>query len=366
MSYTHSRVAPGSLLLLTHPVNEPLPTGVSPETIARSYAQAQARLRSGLTTTFYASTPGAPDLVEYATSLSRPLVVTGPSAESVTRHIAHPVRVVGDQGIVLLGQDLSAVTDPIVVFGDLHQCWRTYEQLREEAHRRYGDNVLLVAAGDLFDKGGNGPSDVVTTAQVLMRDYANGDLVAVAGNHDWVLSQRLHKALGPGESLAAVHRTPRALLEHSTSFAANVMHWLQSLPIHIRVNADTVVVHAAWDPELASSKADSKRFTETCLYGPRPAKGQPRFDARGKYVWVDWAPSYQGTDTVIHGHHSDTHVRVTGKVIALDTGCVDGNKLSAFLVGADPHHDGSFLVLDPHPEDLSTKRSAKNTTELVH
>lgn len=356
MSQSHSRVAPGSLVLLEgHDPHTDVPT----EYVAKNPAQAMARLKAGKTTVVATSLDRAKLVATYANANGRPVVVAvnEHTRPDYAEALGKSVRLVDRPQLVLLGDDLSHVTDPIVVFGDLHQCWRTYLEFREAARRLYGDNVLLVSAGDVFDKGGNGPQDVVTTASLLMSDWAAGNFLQVAGNHDMVLSTRLAKALhahATGTDLPSQNRTPRALMRAGTDLATSVLRYLQDLPLYIRVDSKTVVVHAAWDPELASTSPNSKRFMENCLYGPRPPKGQPRYDQRGKYVLVDWAPSYTGFDTVLHGHHDHPEVSVVNNVVGLDTGCVYGNRLTGYLVGQDPNEPGSYISISANPADLRT------------
>jgi hypothetical protein len=354
MAIPHSRVAPGSLVLL-----EPSDslTGINSTYLASGPAQAMARLKSGKTTVVAVQALYATPIATYAVANGRPVVVASSThGETYAAQIAVPTRVVDRSALVILDIDLSNITDPIVVLGDLHQCWRTYLAMRDDARRKHGENVLLVIAGDVSDKGGNGPEDVVTTFSILMSDWAAGDLLVVAGNHDVVLATRLAKALHAqvvGTEPTSQHRTPRALLHAGGELATAALRWLQDLPLYLRIGS-TVVVHAAWDPELAEKYSNSKRFMEHCLYGPRPPRGQPRYDARGKYVSVDWAPHYTGADTVIHGHHDYPEVSVIGKVIGLDTGCVTGNRLTGFLVGSDPADKASFISRATVPGDIRT------------
>jgi len=354
MSPTHSRVAAGSLVLLTPGVarSNSLPASF----FATNQPVATARLRSGLTTIIAAGPLQAQSAVDYALSQGRPVCVLGDETDALSYAdaLARPVRIVSPDNVVFLSSDLSDLDDPIVIFGDLHQCWRTYEEFKREAIKCHGENVLLVSVGDLFDKGGRDATDVIETARVLMRDVADGNLVIATGNHDATLATRLarHFSTPAIERSSNTHRTVRALTNHSAAFAQSVMHWLQALPLFVRLAPDAVAVHASWNPELSVSAPNSRQFKEACLYGPRPAAGESRYDERGRYVWVDWALDYQGPDRVYHGHHSDTQVRVNNNVVALDTGCSDGGVLTGILLGADPYNQASYLRVAAHESDL--------------
>ena len=353
MTNPHARVAPGSLVLLSDSLDQDHPA-LAGHLVSKP-ARAMAQLKSGKTTVITAPPVPARFAVDYASAHGRPVVVLGAGAAAFSEQLDRPTRILAlDAGeldqVVLLGDDLSGLNDPVVVFGDLHQCWRTYLRLRDWARAVHGPRTLLVSVGDLFDKGGSTHADVVSTARILREDYANGNLLVVMGNHDLVLSKRLTKAIAHGTP--AAHRAPRALLAASISDATATMRWIQALPLFVRADPETIVVHAAWSPELAATATESRHLTDLCLYGPRPDPGLPRYDENGKHVWVDWAQTYTGTDMVIHGHDTRTSVRQVGRVVNVDTGCVDGNQLTGFVVGADPSDPNAFVVVDAHPDDL--------------
>jgi hypothetical protein len=290
-------------------------------------------------------------IIVYAKRQYRPVVVTDDVASHYARLDPAP-RVLTRSDITFLTNDENSLDCPVVVFGDLHHCWRTYETFKATVYENYGENTLLASVGDLFDKGGSTPADAVLTARKLMEDQRNGDLLIAAGNHDAVLAARLARALAnPDELSKNTQRTPRAIMAEGVDFATEVMHWLRDLPLFVRFDS-TVVVHAAWDPELAALAPTSRQMTEMCLYGPRPSDGRPRFDEQGHLTRVEWAGDYKGNNTVVHGHYDYPRPMVTGKVIGIDTDCVKNGGLSGYLVGADPQDPDSFITIATDPLDL--------------
>jgi hypothetical protein len=290
-------------------------------------------------------------IIAYARRQYRPVVVT----DDVAAHYAllDPApRVLARGDITFLANSENSLNCPVVVFGDLHHCWRTYEAFKAAVYERYGSNALLASVGDLFDKGGSTPSDAAVTARKLMADQRNGDLLIAAGNHDAVLAARLARALAnPGDLSKNTQRTPRAIMAEGVDFATEVMHWLRDLPLFVRLGS-TVVVHAAWDPDLAALAPASRQMTEMCLYGPRPSDGRPRFDEQGHLTRVEWAAGYKGADSVVHGHYDYPKPLVTGKVIGIDTDCVKNGGLSGYLVGSDPEDPNSFITMATDPQDI--------------
>ena len=356
MTNVHARVAPGSLVLLTDPHCQQYPEIQG--YVADQPATAMARLKSGATTAITAQPHHARHAVDYAIEHGRPVVVTGPSSGAWTTALDRPARVVDLDQLHVLGSDLSGLDTPIVVVGDIHQCWRSYQDLCEQAESVFGDAVLVVGVGDLFDKGGLNVSDVTATARVLRADFAAGKFLSVMGNHDHVLTKRLTKALT--YDTVPSQFTPRALLSEGPKEATATLCWIQALPLHLRAASDTVVVHAGWDESLTVSTTGLRQQEAVYLYGPRPPAGAPRFDGRGKHLTVDWALDYSGHNIVVHGHSTQPDVRVVGQVVNVDTGCVDGGRLTGYLVGGDLDDPRSFISVPANPGDIRPARAPRH------
>lgn len=349
----HSRVAPGSLVLLSPSDNL---RNIPRHYLAADPARASSRLKSAATCVIAADPAHMGPIIAYARRWYRPVVIADDVAPHYSLVDPRP-RVLPRNNMSFLANDGNTTDYPTVVFGDLHHCWRTYEAFKEAAYERFGKNTLLASVGDLFDKGGSSPYDAVLTAKKLMDDQRNGHLIIASGNHDATLAARLDRILANVDEIAKnTHRTPRAILSEGTDFATEVMHWLRDLPLFVRIGS-TVVVHAAWDPQLAQSAPASRQMLEMCLYGPRPTDGRPRFDERGHLTRVEWAGDYKGTDSVVHGHYDYPQPLVTGNVVGIDTDCVNGGGLSGYLVGADPQDPRSFITVATDPLDMrSTNR----------
>lgn len=138
MSATHQRVSAGSLILLADPREAHGHPTLDKSVLASSPAQAQARLRAGATTALIIPPAAARPFVDQALAKNRPVIVAGSQAASAVYGavLDRPYRHVELDSMELLGVDLSKVTGPKVIFGDLHQCWRSYEQLKAEARAR--------------------------------------------------------------------------------------------------------------------------------------------------------------------------------------------------------------------------------------
>lgn len=193
-----------------------------------------------------------------------------------------------------------------IFVGDIQGCREPLERLLGAVAFVQGVDRLL-PVGDLVAKG----PDSAGVLDVCMRLGAE----PVLGNHDlnWLQKGRV--------------ADPRQRA------------WLQGLPI-VRVFGDCVMVHAglhpAWDEaKLAQLDASDVNFAVNVRY----------IDASGRRPDDDWPPPgppfrpwddfYRGTKRVVFGHWARRGLVVRPQCVGLDTGCVYGGKLSAWIAEED-------------------------------
>ena len=243
------------------------------------------------------------------------------------------------------------------IIGDVHGCYRTLGRLLKKiGWRRHRDRLILT--GDLI----NGPDSLK-----VLRWACDNDVETVLGNHDIhflaVLAgvRRLRKSDNFYDLLQAGDREELA-------------EWLRTRPLLIRVNATAAVVHAgllpSWDlpaaervadelaaalrgpfppdlfgdaPDFWSEKlppADRIRVGVNAMTRMRVVTADGRLDLSQKGPpesmppeVVPWfaAPgrAWAGAE-VFFGHWAALGHRVEDGAVALDSGCVWGNKLTAF------------------------------------
>jgi len=246
--------------------------------------------------------------------------------------------------------------------GDVQGSYAELRALLEAAaFDRRRDRLWFV--GDLVNRG---PSSLATLR--FVRELGER-AVAVLGNHDLHLLAVAHGFAKPreGDTLEEVLSAPdRDLL----------LDWLRRRPM-MHVEADQALVHAGLLPqwgisraiELAGEVEEALRGPGyggflARLYGSRPdrweenlrgidrlrvivnamtrlrfctSQGVMEFETKGEageppegYLpWFEVPRRRSGTHTVIFGHWSALGLRVEPKLLALDSGCVWGGKLSA-------------------------------------
>ncbi len=206
--------------------------------------------------------------------------------------------------------------------GDVHGCLRELDALLALC-RFCPDRDALVLLGDLVGKGPHS-TGVVDRAQALCAQ-------AVLGNHDarWLSSRR-------GRPATAESGEP----------SSAALAWLERLP-HILFFSDLnlLAVHGALNP---AHPIHAQRARDT-LYGRS-------FHATSKQVSANldappWALSWPGPQTVLFGHDARRGLQHWPHALGLDTGCVYGGWLSAFIA-----ETGRFFAVKargcyarPHP-----------------
>ncbi len=220
-----------------------------------------------------------------------------------------------------------------VFVGDLQGCRAELDDLLEAIEFRPGQDVLH-PVGDLVNRGPD-------SLGVLRRVRELGGQ-PVLGNHDLHLLARVRGERGAGrrdtldEVLAAPDRD-------------ELLAWLEAQPV-LRDLGDVLLVHAglspAWaDPVAALGGLDGRGtsaerdFAVSVRYcdgqGRKPPKDwpppEPPFDA-----WYRFWQARAGEErTVVFGHWARNGLVVEERVRGLDTGCVWGKQLTAWIAEED-------------------------------
>jgi|GEM_PF-3529952 len=203
--------------------------------------------------------------------------------------------------------------DRYLVIGDVHGCLDSLKDLLA----RNPDGRQVVFVGDLTDRG----PDSVGVLRLVMQLVREGSAIAVRGNHD----DKLARMLG-GAAVRVTHglETTVAELEQVSEpeqreFAA----FLGGLPLQAVLDEGRLLVVHAAAPEGWSGK----RARAAALFGV--TNGQK--DENDLPVRVDWAESYRGKATVVHGHTVVPQVTEKNGVWCIDTGAAFGGPLSGLL-----------------------------------
>ena len=193
-----------------------------------------------------------------------------------------------------------------IVVGDIHGCFDELTDLLELIKLKSDDRV--VAVGDLITKG---PKN----RDVLDLFISDRRFSSVVGNHDRIIRQKLR-----GEPVR-LNKDQRAVLRQLAPDRERYADFLRSLPFTIDLESH-LVVHAGIRPGVALDKQMASDMTEIRTMGADPPK------RRG----VPWYAVYRGPQTILFGHWPARQPRRASHAVGLDTGCVYGVCLTAFVV----------------------------------
>jgi bis(5'-nucleosyl)-tetraphosphatase (symmetrical) len=220
-----------------------------------------------------------------------------------------------------------------IFIGDVQGCAAELDALLAAIGLAAGDQVTLV--GDLVNRGPD-------SLGVLRHARAIGAR-AVLGNHDFLLL-RVARRRTPGEERF------RDVL--AAPDGPELLDWLGRQPV-LALDDDIAVVHGGlhprWDdlPGLAAEmnarvaehvrgrSEPSIEFATTVRYCDAEGRRPPADDPPPPPPFEPWDRFYRGARTVVFGHWARRGLVVGPRLRGLDSGCVYGGALTAWIAEED-------------------------------
>lgn len=207
-----------------------------------------------------------------------------------------------------------------IFIGDIHGCAAEFQEMLDTVGFRKGTDRLLLT-GDAFARGPD-PLGVWT----LIRDTAPE---MVLGNHDDRLLDQLPCRLN-GQPVTIKKPDHLFTLDSLMPAAKAVYAWLKHVPLYIE-NEAFLLVHAGINPEKGLEGTIRDEFLTIRTWPPARGNAGPR-----------WYNAYTpDKNIVIFGHDALGGLVVrrgddgTPYLIGLDSGCVYGGHLSAYILEED-------------------------------
>ncbi|ALO96836.1 Serine/threonine protein phosphatase [Streptomyces hygroscopicus subsp. limoneus] len=238
-------------------------------------------------------------------------------------HVLRGVREVENATVVTEKRynDLTHLTGPFDIVGDIHGCSAELEALLAELG--YVDGVhpqgrTAVFVGDLVDRGPDSPG----VLRRVMSMVKSGNALCVPGNHENKYGRHLKgRRVQPTHGLA---ETIAQMEGESEEFRAEVREFIDGLVSHYVLDGGRLVVCHAGLPEKYHGRT-SGRVRSHALYGETTGET----DEFGLPVRYPWAEDYRGRAAVVYGHTPVPEATWINNTICLDTGAVFGGKLTA-------------------------------------
>ncbi|MFF8101290.1 polynucleotide kinase-phosphatase [Streptomyces sp. NPDC016640] len=217
--------------------------------------------------------------------------------------------------------DLTHLTGPFDVIGDVHGCSAELESLLTRlgyADGTHPEGRTAVFVGDLVDRGPDSPG----VLRRVMAMVKSGSALCVSGNHENKFGRHLR-----GRKVQHTHGLAETIAQmdgESEEFRAEVREFVDGLVSHYVLDGGRLVVCHAGLPEKYHGRT-SGRVRSHALYGDTTGET----DEFGLPVRYPWAEDYRGRAAVVYGHTPVPEATWLNNTICLDTGAVFGGKLTA-------------------------------------
>ncbi|RKQ32638.1 bis(5'-nucleosyl)-tetraphosphatase PrpE [Oceanobacillus halophilus] len=219
----------------------------------------------------------------------------------------------------------------IDVIGDIHGCIAELHDLfRKLGYERtddiyvHPDGRIPIFVGDLTDRG---PDSLAVIRLVYKMAVEQDKAKYVPGNH----CNKLYRFF-LGNNVQQKHGLETTVSEYEALstreqkiIQKQFMTLYEKAPLYLEIpEVSAVIAHAGIKEELIGR--DDKKVKSFVLYGDVSGEFHPD----GRPIRKDWALQYQGDQWIVYGHTPVKEPRIKNKTINIDTGCVFGNKLTAF------------------------------------
>jgi hypothetical protein len=198
-----------------------------------------------------------------------------------------------------------------IVIGDVHGCAEELDRLLSKLGPTSADAVLFV--GDLVAKGPE-------SRAVLRAVRELGARVALGNHEERLLDAR--RAERQGAPLPKLGKTHQALLKELDDEDWSM---IEAMPLYLDVVGEALrVVHAGVVPGIPIERQDPFLMTHVRSIGE---------DGTPSVKWgTPWGKTYVGPPHIVFGHNARRHPQRHPHATGLDTGCVYGGKLTAFVL----------------------------------
>ncbi len=202
-------------------------------------------------------------------------------------------------------------TGRLIAVGDIHGCAVEFAELLDKLQLQCGDRLVLL--GDLVNRGPD--------SRLVLDLARSSHAICLLGNHELRLLNYHHG------------RTPALLRDDDRATAAVLRpadwNFLASMPLtHFDAALNTVFVHGGFLPGTPWQRQSAEIVTRIQVIDRAglPAK---RADSPGSPVWAEL---WSGPPFVVYGHTPRPTVHKLKWSIGLDTACVLGGHLTAYIL----------------------------------
>ncbi len=203
----------------------------------------------------------------------------------------------------------------VIAIGDVHGCYEEFEILLDRLDLHPQDRVIQL--GDLVNRGPNSHRTVRTARQ--------RGVEAILGNHELRLIQA-HKSRNTKILSADDLRSYKQLTPADWKYLLSRPAWIEIPDYNI------VCVHGGFLPDKPWQEQDVDMVAHVQMVDDR-GQLRKRADFPTLPFWADlWAENTIGKPFVIYGHTPRKHLYPRNGSLGIDTGCVYGGALTAYIL----------------------------------
>lgn len=218
----------------------------------------------------------------------------------------------------------------IVCIGDIHGCPDELDEMLNVLNYN-SSQIRLVFLGDILDRGENSAG--------CLRRVQELNVECVKGNHEdkhvrFHNHQMNEKKTGQKNPMKLKHDYDQR--DHLT-FSEKDFEWMEKLPTKIHLIDNWWAIHAGCEPGLDFDKQIDSQLMRVRYVDKKGRAKATEKDFKQPSNTVFWTEAWGGNQSIVYGHviHKDNKVRIdknlTNTCIGIDTGCVFGGSLTAWL-----------------------------------
>lgn len=224
----------------------------------------------------------------------------------------------------------------LVIIGDVHGSRKTLEKLLQTVQFDKEKGDLLIFVGDLVNKGPDSGGVIDLALRLSAR--------SVRGNHDDAVLRAAERLKQPGDS--ATEQTEKKSRSTITAegLSPEQIDYLAGLPMILRIRlmapvldvCTIVVVHAGIVPGVPLEEQDAHAVMHMRSLGRGEDVKLVPMEEAGERGWVEDWDEWQGREegtVVVFGHDARRRLQRGRFALGLESGCVYGGMLSAWVVG---------------------------------
>lgn len=199
----------------------------------------------------------------------------------------------------------------LIAIGDIHGCYREFEDLLDQLELKADDRLILL--GDLINRGPDSGRVVA-----LAREHATASLL---GNHE--LRQLNHRRTDDPTHLKKYdHETIKQLRGRDWDYLEAMKTTYEDEALGV------VFVHAGFLPDQPWRQQPARVVTRIQVID---RQGEPRKRCAAPDA-PHWSERWTGPPFVVYGHTPRDEVARTKWTLGIDTACVAGGSLTAYVL----------------------------------